>query len=298
MKRLTVLAMTQKGHSVVEAVHARHPDVIAAVVGARDASVAEDGYEEIKGFCRSNDIPFFDRKEHVRIDTDYALAVSWRWIVDTGSTRLIVLHDSLLPRYRGFNPLVTALINGDSRIGVTALFATEDYDTGDVIAQSESTIGYPITIAEAIEVIRENYVSVALQIARVLQEDGGFDPKPQDERQASYSLWRDEEDYFIDWTEPAEVVERMVDAVGFPYRGAASVVDGQIVRIVRAKALGDVKIGNRVCGKVIFSRDSKPVVVCGKGLLRIDELTDDEGESLLPLRRFRVRFKGFADLAP
>ncbi len=50
---------------------------------------------------------------------------------------------------------------------------------------------------------------------------------------------------------------------------------------------------DRVPGKVIFSHQGKPVVVCGKGLLRILRLIDDSsGEDVLPLPKFRVRFSG------
>ncbi|GJM73208.1 hypothetical protein HMSSN036_54240 [Paenibacillus macerans] len=45
---------------------------------------------------------------------------------------------------------------------------------------------------------------------------------PQNEKEASYSLWRDEEDYLIDWSMDSEYVHRFIDATGFPYKGAAT----------------------------------------------------------------------------
>lgn len=295
MKKLTVFAMTKKGKAVVTAIHSKYPEMIAAVIASRDSGMAEDCFEDIRDFCSKNAIIFHDRRDIFSITTDYSLAISWRWLINTDSSRLIVFHDSLLPRYRGFNPLVTALINGDSKIGVTALFATDDYDKGDIIAQSESVIEYPITISEAIEAIQANYVSLGLEVADAIRQGAHFSASPQAEDSASYSLWRDEDDYFIDWTVSATTIKRTIDAVGFPYKGAASVLDGKVVRLLRAVALEDVKIENRKPGKVIFIHDSKPVVVCGQGLLRIDELKDDHGVSLLPLPKFRMRFKGFAE---
>ena len=293
MKKLTIFAMTKKGKSVISAIHSKYPEMIEAVISSRDSGTAEDCYEEISEFCRRNAIAFYDRRSTFSISTDFALAISWRWLIDVNSSRLIVLHDSLLPRYRGFNPLVTALINGDNKIGVTALFATQKYDTGDIIAQSETTIDYPITISEAIDAIQENYVSLGLEIAKVLHSDAQFSSQPQNENFASYSLWRDDEDYFIDWTETANTIKRTIDAVGFPYKGAASVVDGKVVRLLQASTLGDVNIENRTPGKVIFTEDTKPIVVCGKGLRKIDELRDNRGISMLPLPKYRMRFKQF-----
>src|SRR5690348_15707693 len=124
MRNLTVFAMTEKGYAVVRLLLSRYPGLVAAVVASRDKSIAEDHFERIAEVCRSYDVKFHNRTDGYEIRTEYALAVSWRWLVDAGPARLIVFHDSLLPRYRGFNPLVTALINGDNEIGVTALYAT------------------------------------------------------------------------------------------------------------------------------------------------------------------------------
>ena len=53
----------------------------------------------------------------------------------------------------------------------------------------------------------------------------------------------------------------------------------------------DVVIENRKSGKVIFIVDNFPIVVCGKGLLMIEELVSfDKRQSLLPLQKFRTRF--------
>ena len=236
---------------------------------------------------------FLDRdKDHV-IQTDFAIAVSWRWLIHTDMARVIVFHDSMLPRYRGFNPLVTALINGDREIGVTALFAAAEYDRGDIIAQSSSTISYPMKIQEAIEILRGNYEALAATIGASLSSGDDLPARPQDETMASYSLWRDEEDYFLDWTCPAAHIKRCIDAMGYPYKGAATMIDGRVVRIQDAQTLPDVQIASRTPGKVIFLEDAKPVVVCGRGPLKITEILDDEtGASGLPLSRFRARFKG------
>jgi methionyl-tRNA formyltransferase len=108
-------------------------------------------------------------------------------------------------------------------------------------------------------------------------------------------LWRDDEDYLVDWSWPAERIRRFVDAVGAPYKGAASIVDGKMLRLLKAEALPDVAVANRTVGKVIFVRNGRPVVTCGSGLLRVDELVEDaSGASVLPLRKFRTRFKGRA----
>jgi len=293
VKRITLYAMSRKGLETVRAIASNFPGLIAAVIGARDYALADDSFVEIRDFCAANSLRFDDRSESPVAETEYAIAVAWRWLIKNSRSRLIVLHDSLLPRYRGFNPLVTALINGDEEIGVTALFAADEYDGGDIIAQSVSRIRYPITIQAAIETLIHNYRAVALEVANCLMRDQDPPGTPQDEASASFSLWRDEQDYFIDWSLPAQTIRRTVDALGYPYKGAATVVDGRVLRIRKAEALPDLNVANRAVGKVIFVRDSKPIVVCGSGLLRVDELVDGTtGATSLPLARFRTRFTG------
>jgi methionyl-tRNA formyltransferase len=293
MDAITIYGMTEKCYAVLSVLLDRYPGIVDTVITSRDGSIAKDYHEEIIDLCMRYGIHVHDRKEPHAIRTKFAVAISWRWLITLNATRLIVFHDSILPRYRGFNPLPSALINGDKEIGVTALYATEEYDRGAIIAQSTSQISYPIRIKDAIEIITKNYQDLAIQVVDTIAR--GIEPcgMPQNEADASYSLWRDEEDYFVDWSASASCIKRFVDAVGYPYHGATARMSGNNVRILDATVIDDVSVVNRTPGKVIFMRDSKPVVVCGQGLLKIDTLVDDTGRSQLPLSSFRTRFKGF-----
>ena len=113
----------------------------------------------------------------------------------------------------------------------------------------------------------------------------------QDETLATYSLWRDDQDYDIDWTRSAEEIRRFVDAVGTPYLGAATRLKQVRARVLDADVGEDVRIENRTPGKVFAVEDGKPIVVCGTGLLKVVDLVDDDSRvSLLPLSSLRVRF--------
>jgi len=293
MKKITLFAMTEKGYRVLRALTSRYPGIVDAVVSSRDAAIQKDFFEEIQSFCKESSIPFYNRTEPYRINTPCAFTIAWRWLIKCDDNlRIIVFHDSLLPKYRGFNPLVTTLINGDTLIGVSAIYATKEYDKGDIIGQSSTQISYPMKIQHAFEIIQNNFVELALQITKSLKKDEFPHAEPQDHKCATYSLWRDHEDYFINWSNSAIAIRRMIDAVGHPYQGAAAMLDGKLVRILNAEALEDICISNRTAGKVIFIQNQKPVVVCGNGLLKIVELRHSEtGEDLLPLKRFRQRFK-------
>ena len=89
MKKLTIFAMSEKGFEVVNAIVSTYPELVDAVVGSRDDNVVDDCYARLQGFCIANAVPFFDRRERRMPGTKFALAVSWRWLIDPGPGRLI-----------------------------------------------------------------------------------------------------------------------------------------------------------------------------------------------------------------
>jgi methionyl-tRNA formyltransferase len=291
-KTVALYLMTSKGFSVLEHfVEDFGAAAIEAVICHRDKNVTEQSHSEIVARCEAAGIKHFDRTDTPSLKSAYAFAIGWRWLIADSDTKLIVLHDSLLPRYRGFAPLVSCLVNREDKLGVTALFAADEYDRGEVIAQAEIPVSYPLKIADAIEKISPLYYRMVKEIAQRIFGGQALASWPQDETRATYSLWRNEDDYVIDWKGSAEQIQRFVDAVGSPYLGASSFVEGVKVRITEVAVAPEAKIENRTPGKVIFVRDGKPVIVCGAGLLRIEKMADAAtGTDLLPFKRFRVRF--------
>ena len=284
--------MTEKGLAVLSAlVENNLHHLICQVTIGTDKNVQKDYSEDIMALCTAHKIPWSFRHNHLDAPvTRYIIAISWRWMLPASDT-LIVFHDSLLPRYRGFAPLVSQLIEGESKIGVTALFGSEEYDKGAVIAQAQTAVSYPIKIYEAIQKILPLYADLAKKICKDIQNGTPIQGIPQNEAEATYSLWRDELDYYIDWSQEADRIERFILATGFPFAGAKALLNGEEIIITEASAEPDVLIHNRTSGKIIFIRQGKPIVVCGKGLLAVQEAWyTRNGNSIFPLTRFRSRF--------
>jgi len=291
MDKLTLFLMSEKGYAVLRALINLSKDIISQVVTSKDNAVEHDWHEEITNLCYTHEIPCKIRDNSTDLNYQYGLAVSWRWLIPP-SGKLIVFHDSLLPKLRGFNPLVTALLCQHETIGVTALFADNEYDRGEIISQCSINISYPITIQEAIEKTLPCYEKLAIQIGTLLLNSDSIHSTPQIEKDASYSLWRDENDYRINWEKDSQHIKRHIDAVGFPYKGSLTYIGKAAYRVRQAIPVSDVTIENRSPGKVVFLEEGFPVVVCGKGLLKITDLRNDSDNSAaLPLKRFRVRFE-------
>ncbi|MFD2552520.1 methionyl-tRNA formyltransferase [Bizionia sediminis] len=290
--KITLYLMTQKGFNVLNAlINKKLTPVISEIIVGRDKNIDNDFANEIISICNQNNINYKERHESFKITSNYSIAISWRWLIPDNKSKLIVLHDSLLPKYRGFAPLVNMLCNKEKEIGVTAIFASDEYDKGDIIAQASTRIKYPIKISKAIDLIAENYVEVVLNIFSVLEKGNELVAVKQDENKASYSLWRDEEDYRINWEKHSDDILNFINAVSSPYKGASTYINGkQKVRILEAELESDVEIENRDVGKVIFLKNKFPVIVCGSGLLKLLKVIDDKTqENLLPLKNFRIR---------
>lgn len=290
-QNITLYVMSQKGLGVVKALtEQKLLDASDLLVIGRDKNVLDDYADKIIDHCKKHKLKFEERKDHKKASSTYTMAISWRWMLPP-TKGLIILHDSLLPKYRGFLPLVSAIMNSEKTVGVTALFANDYYDSGDIIAQAETNIEHPIRIQDLINLIEKNYQELSIDIVQKIKENKIIEGKAQDHSQATYSLWRDQEDYRIDWSQSAEDIQRFIFAVGAPYQGASSLIENNIVRIFDAELFPDKEIINRDPGKVIFLEQKNPVVVCGNGLLKLTSIQDNFGNSLLPLSSFRTRFK-------
>jgi len=290
--KIVLYLLTQKGYEVLQAlVKHQFKSLIERVIIGSDQHVANDYATEIKQLCIQEGVAYGLREDTSAITAKYAIAVSWRWIIHKPNLKLIVLHDSLLPKYRGFAPLVNALLNKEPQVGVTALFASDYYDEGEIIAQHAMPVEYPARIKAVIQNIIPLYAQLAIDIFKKIQAKELIESIPQNDKEATYSLWRNEDDYLINWNKSADDILNFIYAVSSPYKGAATFTqESKKIRIIDACIEKDVHIINRGTGKVIFVRNQLPVIVCGKGLLKITKAIDDKsGESVLPFKQFRTR---------
>jgi len=294
--KIALYLLTEKGYEVLQAlVQHKFAPLIEQVIVGSDKQVTKDYANEIIELCQQHQIKYSKRGEDVSVQAPYSMAVSWRWIINQNNSRLIVLHDSLLPKYRGFAPLVNALLNEEPRVGVTALFATDYYDEGEIISQLDMMVDYPVKIKTIIQKIATLYIQLALDICAKIQAGKTIKSTPQNEQEASYSLWRNEADYLIDWNMTANQILNFIYVVSSPYKGAATFIQAsKKIRILEASLETDVHIVNRDVGKVIFVKDNLPIIVCGKGLLKITNAVDDQtGKTVLPFDHFRTRLTSY-----
>jgi len=236
---------SQVGYRAVELLVERGDEVVA-VVTHRDDPEENRWYKTPAEAAEKHGLPiaYSDDMENAcaslagyaeHLAPDLILSVFYRsllpdGVLDAARIAALNLHPSLLPAYRGRAPINWVLVNGEIETGVTLHHMTRRADAGDVVGQRavvidprETALSLYLKIEEAgIEVLRDALPKVA---------DGTAPRVSQDESRASKFGRRRPEDGRIDWSWPAERIDRLVRAVAPPWPGAFAEIDGRRVEI-------------------------------------------------------------------
>lgn len=166
------------------------------------------------------------------------------------------LHASLLPKYRGAAPINRAIMNGETKTGVTTFFLTHEIDTGDIIDIRETEIlpddnagdihdrlmeiGAEMVVKTCYDILHGTFTTYP-------QPDGEFSPAPK--------IFK--EDCRIDWNRPAADVHNHIRGLA-PYPAAWSVRiddDGTEAQIkILQSRLTDRPAGERSPGEILIEK--------------------------------------------
>ena len=199
------------------------------------------------------------------------------------------LHPSLLPKYRGASPVVSALLDGVMETGVTLLQLGEGVDDGPILAQAAVNIEQ--------EEDAENLTGRLFEIGTgLLTESGLLQGKqipqiPQDEAGATFTKKVKKEDGKARWGRSAVDLERQARAFT-PWPSLFSSWEGRLVKLRKVHAIA--RNHNAAEGTVIAWEDPDlPVgIVTGKGVLLI-EMLQIEGKRTMSSEQFLRGHKDF-----
>ncbi|UNB49807.1 methionyl-tRNA formyltransferase [Mycolicibacterium sp. YH-1] len=168
-------------------------------------------------------------------------------------------HDSMLPKLTGFSPVLWSLISGESHTGLTVHRMDESLDTGDILVQRSMPIG-PKDTGTDLVLRTMDLIPDVLREALEALETGNAVWRPQNKAERTYFHKRSEHDSLLDWTLPAEELERFVRALSDPYPSAFSFYRGERIEVLAAH-VSEVRYGGTV-GRVIV-QEGGGAVVCG-----------------------------------
>lgn len=177
-------------------------------------------------------------------------------------------HFSLLPKYRGADPIRASIINGDTETGVTIMRITPQLDDGPILKQAKIAINADETLATLSPRLLELNSKLLPQTATEYI-DGNIEPKPQKENNATYTHKLKKSDGQIDWSEQADVIERKIRAYQ-PWPKASTIIKDHPV-IILASHVIDQNNSKEEPGTFYFS-DGKIFAATGSGTLEITRL--------------------------
>src|SRR5262249_41990850 len=117
------------------------------------------------------------------------------------------VHASLLPKYRGAAPIQRAILDGETRTGITIQRMERKLDTGDVLLQRELEIRSKETSGELFARLAELGGECLVESVRLI-EAGRHQFTSQDHTLATYAAKLDKSEAPIDWGKPAAVLQR------------------------------------------------------------------------------------------
>lgn len=285
--RVALLVATARGLRVLRAARAALPEADLTVVSFREEQEEPPFLDAIAATAAQLGARFVEAKhvgrvEHAALWTERApdvlLAASWRYLVPPAVYEAVargayILHDSLLPAYRGFAPTVWAIVNGETETGISLIEMDAAADAGALIAQERVAIGDEDTIATVMERVTCGYERlVAEWLPRMVL--GAVPRQPQDAARATYCCKRTDLDNRIRWDTPTQRIRDLIRAVTHPYPGAWTTLDGVRLTIWSASPVPNPRpFVGRVPGRIVeVCRGVGVVVLTGDGELLVREV--------------------------
>jgi methionyl-tRNA formyltransferase len=214
------------------------------------------------------------------------------------------LHASLLPQYRGAAPINWAIINGEKETGITTFFINENIDTGKILFSEKTAIGDNETAGELHDRLMVEGAKLVLKTVQAIQ-NGNFNMMPQDHLVASQMKLKlapkiFKEDCRIDWTQKVNDIHNFIRGLS-PYPAAftnlhSMLGESLVLKVFKAKPVQhseavSEKQKNLLQGNIITDSRSYLYVVCGDGLIALDEIQLEGKRRMLTvefLRGFKI----------
>ncbi len=198
-------------------------------------------------------------------------------------------HASLLPRHRGAAPIQRAILEGDTRTGVTAMYMAEGLDTGDIILKEE----VEITPADNFETLHNKLADAgARAILKTVSRlaDGTCTRTPQDDRLSTYAPKIENRDCALSFDKPQKAVYDHIRALSPLPLAVTKLPDGRTMKVITARrtdAVSECKPGT-----VVSLAGGDIHVACKDGVIALQKV-QPEGKGKMAAADF-INGRGIA----
>ncbi len=149
----------------------------------------------------------------------------------------INVHASLLPELRGAAPLNWAIINGDTKTGVTTMQMDVGLDTGDMLLKSEVEIDENMTVGELHDILMHKGADLLIETLNKLEKNE-IVPQRQDDLLSNYAPMFNNENRKIDWGLTAKNIHDLIRGLS-PWPTAYFTMDDKIVKVFKSSYTND-----------------------------------------------------------
>ncbi len=198
-------------------------------------------------------------------------------LLDVPTIGTICYHPSLLPRHRGSSGINWAVIQGDTRTGLTILWADKGIDTGAILLQKEIDIA-PNDTTGSLYFNRLFPMGIDAIVEAVELIKTGKAPKiRQDDSLATYEPPCNEKYAGIDWSKPAPDVYNLIRGCD-PQPGAYSTLGSEKVKFYKAELIEGAEETSP--GRIINISEGEMVVALNGGALKVGKMKGEKGAKI------------------
>ncbi|MBQ6382693.1 MAG: methionyl-tRNA formyltransferase [Clostridia bacterium] len=196
-------------------------------------------------------------------------------ILDIAPMGNINVHASLLPRHRGAAPVAYALMDGETKTGVTTMWMDAGIDTGDILLQAETNIEETETCGELTERLSRTGAELLIRTLKEL-EAGTLISRKQDETRMTYDPMLSKSMGIADFTQSATQIKGLINGMN-PWPCVTVPAENGRLKLLRAA----VTDGTGEPG-MILSADTRNglVIACGTGAVRVLEIQAPGGKPM------------------
>lgn len=200
----------------------------------------------------------------------------------------INLHASLLPKYRGAAPINWAIMNGESKTGLTTFYIKKKVDTGDIILQREMDIHPEENFGELHDRMAQKGAEVLLETLELI-ERGEVKVLKQDDSKATPAPKITPEHCRIDWSGGAFQIKNQIRGLA-PSPAAFTLCQGKILKIFKAQAIGDTTFTNDFGQVTEPDKKESLWIKTGRGILNLLEI-QPEGKRRMKIEEFQRGYR-------
>ena len=195
-------------------------------------------------------------------------------ILQMPSNGCINVHASLLPAYRGAAPIQWAVINGETKTGITTMLMDQGLDTGDMLLKKEIPISPEATAGEIHDCLSRTGAELIVQTLDKLVV-GGVKPVSQT-GESTYAPLLKKEHEKLDWHQSNIKLHNQIRGLN-PWPGAFALWRGEVLKIWQSKLdsehneMKDMPEG-AIPGTIVEFKEDGFLVRTGAGFLLITQV--------------------------